>query len=271
MHPQWLGEGDLPTFVEPLRRAGLSALEFELDRNQALWLAFEPLMLAAAELGLDLSFHAPFRAPYSLIGFAGKQRDQIIQDYHPMLDIAEQWGRRLGSNRVVVVHAAVSNPPAVRESLVADTRAFLSWGLDAFPHIQFALENNSLAKGNEVKIGEQLTGVLALIDALNDPRLKACWDMGHDYMVRGPASPPQAWLSAVAHVHVHDVNVRGNDHYPLIYQRVPFQVWLQHLVHVRMKGMVMLELKGGHLSGWPPAKIKAVLVRSIASITKIVE
>ncbi|HVN53172.1 MAG TPA: TIM barrel protein [Anaerolineaceae bacterium] len=270
MYPLWLEEEDLSTFVAPLRSAGLSAFEFELDRNLALWPEINPMMEAAVGMGLDLSFHAPYRAPYSLIGFSSRRRDQVIQDYSPTLAIAEEWGRRLGSSHMVVIHAAASRLPADRESLEKDTLAFLRWGLDNYPHIRFALENNSPARENEIEIGEQLADVLAMIEALNGERerLKACWDMGHDYLRRGNAEPPAEWLSAVAHVHVHDVNEHGVDHYPLVFQRVPYQNWIQALVHAQMEGMIVLELDGRQMKSWPRKNVLSALFQSISSIAQ---
>ncbi|MEA4909696.1 MAG: TIM barrel protein [Anaerolineaceae bacterium] len=263
MHPRWLGDADLETFVRPLRQAGLGALEFELDHNQPYWAEFEILMQTAARQGLDLSFHAPYRAPYSLVGFAGPRREAIAADYRPMLAIADRWGERLGSLRTVVVHAAVSRQPAQRADLEEDTRAFLLWALENFPHIRLALENNSPARENELKVGDRLEGVLSMIAAVSDARLQACWDMGHDYLSRGNAAPPDEWLSQVVHVHVHDVNEQGADHFPLVYQRVPWPAWMGALRRSGMSGLLVLELKGGNLAGWSPQEVSAGLVHSV--------
>lgn len=224
MHPRWVGEGGLKGFVEPLCQAGLSALEFELDSRLDMWEEFEPLMETAVALGLDLSFHAPYRAPHSLAGFSGAQRSAIVEDCLPLLGIAENWGQRLGSLQTVVVHSAHARLPATRDGLVADTRAFLEWALDRFLHLLFALENNAPPKPGVVKAGDSRDAVLDVLAPLNDARLKICWDMGHDYLSHGPARPAPDWLARVGHVHVHDVDERGEDHFPLIFGRVPYKV-----------------------------------------------
>ena len=195
MHPRWAGALGLRAFVEPLRQAGLEVLEFELDRNLDMWPDFQPLMESAVELGFDLSFHAPYRVPYSLAGFCGARRAAIIRDYAPMLLIAEEWSRRLPGLRSVVVHAASARLPADLDSLAADTRAFLAWALETFPHLCFALENNHPAKPGELKAGDSRAAVLKILSGLPaNPRLRACWDMGHDYLADPAGEPtPSCW------------------------------------------------------------------------------
>lgn len=268
MHPYWLGDDDLPEFIDPLRQVGLSALEFELDPHLPAWEGFQPLMEAAVRAGLDLSFHAPFRKTYTLQGFAGSGRTAIEKDYRPMLAIADQWGQRMGSLRTVVLHAAVSRSPVERETLKEDTLAFIEWALKAFPDIRLALENNSPPKPGEVKVGDTLAGVLGVIGEINDPRLQACWDFGHDFLSRGIEPPPPEWLASVVHAHVHDVNIEGVDHYPLMFQRVPWQAWLPLLKNAGKARMVVLELKGGQLQGREPNEIQNLLTESISDITR---
>ncbi len=271
MHPHWVGGSSLESFVEPLRRAGLAAFEFELDDHLDLWAEFAPLMEAAAGLGMNLSFHAPYRAPHSLAGFCRDRRGPIAADYQPLLGIAEEWGRRLGSPRTVVLHAAMARLPAERADLEADTRAFLAWALDRFPHLVLALENNTTAKPGEIKAGDGRSRVLEVLAPLPDGRLKVCWDMGHDYLSGSPAQLEPGWLARVAHVHVHDVNENGVDHYPLVFGRVPHRPWLAQLKAAGMKGTVVLELKGGLLKNWAPAEIERALVESIAALAEEVK
>jgi sugar phosphate isomerase/epimerase len=270
MHPRWLGDGDLSAFIEPLCLVGLSALEFELDQNLPAWPEFGPLMEKTTTQGLDLSFHAPFHPPHTLKGFSGSQREAIKQDYQPMLAVAEAWGKRLGSTRTVVIHAATSHKPADRDKLEADTLAFFTWALEAFPHICFALENNAPAKEDEVKIGERLEDVLRIIHSIENERLQACWDVGHDFMFRGSGDPPVEWLKAVKHVHVHDVNDQGVDHFPLIYQHVPHRSWLPQLCDTGRAEIAVLELKGNQLKTWEPGEIQAMLIGSIAAIEQAI-
>jgi len=266
MHPRWVNRTGLRTFIEPLRSAGLSVLEFELDDHLDLWNEFESLMEEAVSLGLELSFHAPYRLPHSLVGFSGERRNVIERDYRPLLDIAGKWARRSGSWRTVVVHAARAKAPADRDALIADTRAFLRWALVAYPDLQFALENNHPARQDEVKVGVEREDVLQITASIQDPRLTVCWDFGHDYLRDAEEEPTLAWLSEVTHVHLHDVDEAGLDHYPLVYKNVPYQRWLRALKQEHMKGIAVLELKGERLMNWSPEQIPEILTNSIMAI-----
>ncbi len=268
MHPRWVDQGGLKSFINPLRRAGLSALEFELDDRLDCWPDSQPLMEAAVEQGLELSFHAPYRAPHSLVGFAGDRRPALEQEYRPLLEIAENWARRTGGPRTLVVHAAVSQPPADPAALVADTIAYLQWVAEAFPNLHLALENNHPPVRGEIKVGIQRADILHIANCLPPARLGICWDMGHDYLRHQQDEPSSEWLSRVMHVHLHDVDEADQDHYPLVLGNVPHLPWLQGLKQAGMKGIVVLELKGERLKGWSMNQISAALVGSVETIAR---
>lgn len=268
MHPRWARGAGLHSFLAPLAGAGLSALEFELDRHLDLWEEFEPMMEAASNEGMELSFHAPYRAPYSLAGFSGERRSAIEQDYRPMLAIAEKWGIRTGQPRIVVLHAAAAPAPHDRAALVADTVAFLDWACAEHPHIHIALENNNPLSKGVIKLGIEHDDVIRLVEAVNHANLGICWDMGHDYLKKDSRVLAPEWLSRVIHVHIHDVDENGRDHYPLVFGNIPYREWLRALKGAGMQGIIVLELKGEQMMSWPLERIHSALVESIASITE---
>jgi sugar phosphate isomerase/epimerase len=268
MHPRWIRGTDLKTFLAPLRQAGLSALEFELDVHLDLWNEFNPLMEAASNEGLELSFHAPYRAPHTLTGFTGNQRNAIEQDYRPMFAIAEKWAFRIGKPHMVVIHAATAPSPHDRASLIDDTVAFLTWACEEFPHTRIALENNNPSSKNIIKLGIEHEDVIHLVKSVNRPNIGICWDMGHDYLKKSSLMLTPEWLSRVIHVHIHDVDENGQDHYPLILGNIPFRNWLQALKQSGMKGIVVLELKGERMTGWPIDRVNSALTESISSIMR---
>jgi len=266
MHPRWAGADELEAFIAPLRRFGLSSLEFELDDQQEDWPAFKQLMQATFQIGLGLSFHAPYRLPHHLAGFTGRERQRIQADYRPLLGIAETWAQKSLECRTLVVHAAVARTPASREALTTDTLAFLVWVLEEFPDLQLALENNHPARPEEVKVGVEPEDVLSMLAALDNARLGVCWDLGHDYLRDKTTVPTREWLSRVVHVHVHDVDECGEDHFPLIFGRVPYQQWLGAWKALTGGGGVVLELKGNHLRDWSQVQITDALETSISHI-----
>ncbi len=262
MHPLWLGGTTLEQFFSPLQANGLTAVEFELDPRQEEWQGFPQLIRDCAGRRLRLSFHAPYRAPYTLEGFS-QQPNEIKARYSKMLYLAEVYSNYNPGRTVCVIHGASSyHLPA--ERLYADTLEFLKWGLDEFPHLTFALENNAPAKDDkQLKFGAERQPVLEVVKAIASERLGICWDLGHDGLHHRQDPPPADWLKQVIHVHVHDIAEDGLDHYPLIYNRVPYRDWLPLLKDCDTELTAVLELKGSQLTGWPPEQIHTALVKSI--------
>jgi sugar phosphate isomerase/epimerase len=262
MHPRWVYNGTTIDFLEPLRAVGLGALEFELDANGPDWPRFIPSMENCQQLGFTLCFHAPYKTPYTIAGFAGQERAAIEVDYAPMLDIAARFGPT-----TVVVHGAHS-PTRSYEELCADTVAFLRWALARYPSLTFALEN-LCPDPNLTKTGVTRAGLLHLVEEIDDPRLGICWDMGHDVLAGRYDLPDDAWLQHVCHVHVHDVDSQGIDHYPFVYGRVPYQSWLPALAETGFAAIVTLEIKSEQLIPLGMAQIMEMLVSSISEIRRL--
>ena len=265
MHPRWVGEDGLEAFLTPLRSVGLSSLEFELDSHLEMWDETRKLMEQCVNLGMDLCFHAPYRLPHRIAGFSGKGKGLIQQDYRSMLDIASEWAKRSGGLKTVVFHGARGEQEP-HSQLFTDTRDFCSWLLESFPELRFALENNNPKESKVTKIGVTREEVLGLVIEFKSPRLGICWDMGHDYLAHRDDALAPNWLKRIIHVHVHDVDVQENDHFPLVFGKVPHAKWLAALCQAGMQGIVTLELKGGNLKGWQPAEISKALKASIRTI-----
>ena len=268
MHPNWARGQPLRAFLDPLRAAGLTALEFELDSNDTNWAEFGPLMEACRELGYNLCFHAPYRGQRSIAGFADKQGEEMARSLAPLHDIAAQYGPA-----TIVVHGARSASRA-RYLLYADTVAFLDWALEQYPTLTLALENLNPSP-DVIKIGDSRAEVLHIVREIEDPNLGICWDIGHDVNAGRVEAPGPIWLRQVQHVHIHDLDEAGQDHFPLIYGRVRPEHWLPPLIRTGFDGVITLELNGrrcGFL--WPdrtPPKrdgvpVMPALVNSIAAI-----
>jgi sugar phosphate isomerase/epimerase len=265
MHPLWAEGKELKGFLEPLQAAGLAALEFTLDPNDDWWPHFEPLMHACAHLGVVLSFHAPYLPPYTVAGFDGDRRAAVEADYGPMLDIAGRYGPA-----VVVLHGPESETRG-RDALAADTVAFFNWGLSRYPRLDFALEN-LVAKQGVARIGDDRAEMERIVRQVEHARLGFCWDMGHDIKDDRPVSGLDAqWMGLVRHVHVHDVNWEGDDHYPLVHGRVPYAAWLADLIGAGFGGIVSLEIKGHQLEHLGRVRVRELLRQSIAKIARALE
>jgi sugar phosphate isomerase/epimerase len=87
--------------------------------------------------------------------------------------------------------------------------------------------------------------------------------MGHDYLTDPVKDIEPEWLSRLIHIHVHDVDASGIDHFPLIYNRVPYTDWLSKANKAGFTGIATLEIKGGNLAGWSGEDIQDALIHSI--------
>lgn len=262
MHPRWAFGEALSDFLEPLRAAGLRALEFELWDRDPDWPRFLPLIEDCRRLGFEVCFHAPYRKPYNIAGFAGEKWDAIQSDYAPLLDVAARF-----APASLVVHGAWSDVRP-RDALYADTVAFLRWVLGRYPALVPALENLN-SDPRRVKIGVTRGETLDIVEEIDDRRLGLCWDTGHDVQAGRANVPDTDWLRHVVHVHLHDIDENGTDHYPLLYGRVPYRVWLPVLVQVGFGGIVTLEIKGSQLAHLEFEQVKQMLIASIGQTARM--
>jgi sugar phosphate isomerase/epimerase len=264
MHPRWASADRAGAFLEPLRKVGLTAVEFELDSNDPHWREFPPLVETCRDMGLALCFHAPYRPPHTIAGFADGRRDEIIQSLSPIYDVAARYGPS-----TVVIHGA-KDASRSHALLYGDTVAFLQWVLQWYGVLTVALENlNPDPAANKVGCSRAEVGRIA--QEVRHPRLGICWDVGHDVNVGAKRIPGADWLRIVRHVHIHDLDERGLDHYPLIYGQVAPERWLPPLVDVGFSGTVTLELNGERCGFLWPDRIASALAGSVRAISETIE
>lgn len=261
MHPLWACGERLGDFLAPLGAAGLAGLEFELWPNDPKWSCFPQLMDDCRQLGFALSFHAPYRTPYTIAGFADQAQAEIEAAYGAMFNLAAQF-----APAIVVVHGA-NSPVRSYDELRADKIAFLRWALIRYPTLTFALENLN-PNPQLTKVGTERDEVLGIVEAIGAPRLGICWDMGHDTLANHHEVPSATWVRRVVHAHVHDIDEQRVDHHPLIYGRVPYDTWLPHLVKTGFNRVIVLELKGNNLPARCAEAHRHVLTESIAKIAR---
>ncbi|MEA1978365.1 MAG: TIM barrel protein [Chloroflexota bacterium] len=220
--------------------------------------------------GMEICFHSPYRPPFSLHDFRGNRRSEIVNANMPLWSLADSWAKRNNFRTEIVLHGAsskLSNMADLRE----DTKTFIIYALEAFPNITIALENLDITKSGVLKFGERREDVLALVTEIDHPRLGICWDTGHDIRHGMTQDPSKEWLERVVHVHVHDIDDSGEDHFPLVFNKVPNKHWIQLLMDAGMEGTITLELKGGNLVNWEFERIKDALVKSIKIIHEVIK
>lgn len=266
LHPMWLGDGTAAEFLDPLREAGLTAVEFTLHPHEPGWEDFPPLIAECQQLGLHCHFHAPYHEPYNAAGFTGDRQAEIEALHRPVVEMAARFAARNDGPTTLVIHGARAQRP--HETLYRDTVAFLEWLLSLKTGLRLALENLP-PKPDLVKIGSNRDEVRAIVAGIDSPQLGICWDMGHDVLAGVTALPEKVFLRRVIHVHAHDINDEGVDHFPLIFGRVPCARWLRALAATGYERCVTLEVSGrrtGIAGGKDPASVRQLLVDSLRQL-----
>jgi sugar phosphate isomerase/epimerase len=263
LHPKWLGNGTREEFLAPLKAAGMSVLEFTLHPNTDEWQAMQALAGECVDAGYRCHFHAPYQEPFNLAGFATTRRSAIQKMYAPALALAERLAEQQRFDAALVIHGA--HAVAARAALRQDTEAFIEWVLAETPHARPMLEILN-HKPPFTRTGESRAEVLDIVRALNDPRLGVCWDLGHDYLLGYTELPTEGFLRAVRHVHIHDINAAREDHFPLIFDNVPWQADLRALRGVAFDGAIVLEI-----NGYRAARVERLRERLAESFAKMSE
>ena len=266
LHPMWLGDGTAAEFLDPLRRAGLTAVEFTLHPHEAGWEDFPPLIAECQQIGLHCHLHAPYHEPYNAAGFTSDRRAEIKALHRPVVEMAAHFATQNDGPTTLVIHGARAQRP--HDELYRDTAAFLEWLLSLETGLCLALENLP-PKLDLVKIGSSRGEVQAIVAGIDSPKLGICWDMGHDVLAGVMTLPEKAFLRRVIHVHAHDVNDKGVDHFPLTFGRVPCVRWLRALVATGYKRSVTLEVSGrrtGIADAKDPASVRQLLVDSLRQL-----
>lgn len=240
LHPKWVERIGRENFLAPLKAAGMSALEFTLHPEGDEWSPMRALVEECVRAGYRCHFHAPYQGSFNADCFASERREELMRLYAVPLDFAEQMAQVGGYAPALVIHGAHGTSPLAQ--LTEDTRQFLLWVLERTQHLYVMLENLPPKKGF-VRMGETPEQVSALVRAINHPRLNVCWDFGHSVLQK-QGLPPEDFLRAVRHVHIHDINAAGEDHFPLVFGNVPWQADLRALMHVGFAGTVVMEING---------------------------
>ncbi len=238
LDPSWLGGETVQEFLAPYIAQGLRVLEFILHPHEEDWTCIKRMAEEWVTAGQRCQIHAPYKNISNPERFASTRRAEVQQLYAPALELAEQLAQAGGFAPALVFHGARGTAPM--DELVQDTRELLRWVLSETQRARPVLE--LLPPKTLNRVGETRDQVLSVVREVNDPRLGLCWDLGHDAILGYPELPSDEFLCAVRHVHLHDVNPAGEDHFPLVHGRVSWQDDLRALQRVGFEGTVTLEL-----------------------------
>jgi sugar phosphate isomerase/epimerase len=264
LHPKWVEREGREKFLAPLRSAGMSVLEFTLHPEGDEWEATRALVEECVAAGYRCHFHAPYQGVFNAEGFSAAHREQVIARYSTPLDFAERMAERGGYTPALVIHGA--HGVGTLASLSEDTQQFLLWVLERTRHVRVMLENLP-PKTGFVRVGETYAQVVALVRAIDHPRLHICWDFGHS-VLQNLGLPGDDFLRAVRHVHIHDINAAREDHFPLMFGNVPWQEDLRALLRVGFTGAVVMEINGYRTQS--VARLPERLVESFVAMRQVI-
>jgi sugar phosphate isomerase/epimerase len=238
LDPSWIDGKTTIEFVAPFVTSGMNVLEFVLHSNEEGWTGTRDMANEWVSAGRRCHIHAPYRGTSNPERFATSRRAEVQRVVAPALKVTELLATQGKFAPDLVIHGAGSK--ASREELWKDTLEYVRWVLSETRSAQVALEVLPPRPIN--RIGDNRDEVLAVLQEINDPRLSICWDLGHDAILGYKEMPAEPFLKRVRHVHVHDVNATGDDHYPLMYGFVAWQKYLSALDSAGFNGAVTLEL-----------------------------
>jgi len=273
LNHEWFKDRIFGEVVEPLIEEGLGALELHLDlRVPEIARHIEGLCENAVQSGLGLSFHAPFLDPPFMYGFARDNRETLIGQWKPILDLVNRYAGANGIRTEITMHGA-HGPGASYQDLFDDTVAIASWILEYCPEIWLGIENLPVPRRPDemVKYGEDRQTTLDAVQAVGHSRCGITWDMGHCVRDKVFTLPDPEWTCRVIHAHVHDVDDHRQDHWPLMLGKTPYKEWIGHLVAAGFSGTMTAELNGTLYSDWSQAEIDAQLVETIKEIKMAVD
>jgi sugar phosphate isomerase/epimerase len=204
-----------------------------------------------AAAGLRVSLH-PYSelTPFNPANFG--RRDGRCRCFHTRVFLAaEEAAERQGRETMVNIHGAAEATGGERARLLDESIRFFTWArewcAENAPHVAVVSELQFRPFAHETiqRIGD---GYEELMRLVTRAEIGACLDTGHAFMnterFGDPVEPPEELLKKIVHVHCHDV--REIDHYPLVFDKVPWQQLLSSAVAGGFDGAVILEVPPEH-------------------------
>jgi sugar phosphate isomerase/epimerase len=175
--------------------------------------------------------------------------------YTPLLAACARMAQAQGQAVTMVLHGAGDTTATLRANQEA-TRGFLQWAQGEIVRlgggVRIAVELLRARGVGDVHASSGRARVMALVRDCDPAMVGICWDMEHDWFngLHDPAwtpRPPDAFLDRVVHAHVHDANGETlANHYPLVFNTVPYDGMVSLLVEHGYDGPLILEIRYRH-------------------------
>jgi sugar phosphate isomerase/epimerase len=175
--------------------------------------------------------------------------------YTPLLAACARMAQAQAQAVTMVLHGAGDTTATVQANQEA-TRGFLQWAQGEIVRlgggVRIAVELLRARGADDVHASSGRARVMALVRDSDPALVGICWDMEHDWFngLRDPAwtpRPPDEFLNRVVHAHVHDANGETlANHYPLVFNTVPYAEMAPLLVAHGYDGPLILEIRYRH-------------------------
>lgn len=242
----------LDLFLEKLKNGGVTSIEIrKLDRviDEETYHAYNQSIQKIWDMGLTITIHGDL---------TGDLEGSSFKEIYPSMTYILENYAKYQDQLVITLHAlSEKNQPnhASVEELKQNTIDRLSdWTkvieAEKLP-IYLALENNR-SKEKAIDPGNSCKVVVEMVEAVNNPHVGICWDMGHLYsnLIEGKELqmelndlPPKKFLEKVYHTHIHALNDAGKTHFPLTQDfDLPIEEYVSALNEAGYQGVLNLEL-----------------------------
>ena len=235
-----------------LRELGVEAVETPVGPETQPHMLREHLA-CCIKAGLKISLHPYSEATIFNPAYFSPAADNPCRQLHErFLAIAAEAARMDQFPTVVNIHAAAGSSDEPRQHLLERSIAFFSWAgqwcRHNAPEVSVTVELQISPNADEPRrrIGDTYE---ELLEIATRSEVQVCWDFGHaywnSYRYGWPLQPPAALLPYIQHVHCHDVrhdSTGGEDHQPLVYNKVPWRDFLALLAGNGFDGRIILEV-----------------------------
>ncbi len=179
----------------------------------------------------------------------------VQAQYTPLLAFCARMAQAEGRVVTMVAHGAGDTQATLQANQDA-TRGFLHWAegeiLRLGDGVRIAVELLRARGASDVHAASGREKVMAIVRDCDPALVGICWDMEHDWFngLRDPSwspHPPDAFFDRVIHAHVHDANGETlANHYPLVFNTVPYDAMAPLLVAHGYTGPLILEIRYRH-------------------------
>lgn len=231
-------------------RLGLKALEFSPDPSVLAFKTFKNLINKQAELGIRSTFHVPYFSKYydssaSRYDLAYYKEDKSLfeKKYATLLDyilLSEQ-------ETLLTLHGAkrLSSKGELAHAVSRDqTWSAIDYLLGKIEQrkipLTLCLELSGPESATYLTSREE---IVESIEKFSGSPTKVCWDLTHDFGDDPNKSiPPESFVNAVAHVHIHGIDTLGQKHQSLSSSVLDFEPMLKFLQNNNYSNKIVLEV-----------------------------